>query len=227
MNGKLYTMVAVAGLIAVLVAPITPTAAGADVITERRHIGPGVVEYEKHVVVPATQVIETRTVSLPATVERLPAATVTTTEKIFEQETWSGPAPVARRTTFKRHVARRPATKRVVKRVAMRRTTPRRSVAYRAPVRERIVEKAVVVEKPVVIEKAVVVEKPVIIEKPVYMDRVIEKPVFIDRVIERPVAAETQIDRVIEKPVYIDRVIEQPVVIQKRDRRHLLNLKLF
>jgi hypothetical protein len=215
MNLKLTKLFSVSGLVAVVVATCVP-AVYADHI-----VGPGVVEYERTTLMPAATAVTTEKVlEHRALMECAPAASTTTVEKIVEEERWTGPTTVARKTFLRRAaprkrmtMARRPAARRYV----ARKLSARRYVARAPRIIERVVQKTVVVEKPVIIEKQVAIEKPVFIE------RVVEKPVLIEKCVEQPVL----IERTIEKPVIIEKTIQQPVIIQEKKRKHLLNLKVF
>src|SRR5262249_2132385 len=145
MNFKLSKLVAVSGVVVAMAATCVPMA-GADCLLETRHIGPGVVEYERTYTAPAATTVTTtmhtdKILENSTMIETTTAAT--TTEKVFEQETerWSGPSAMARRTW----AARRTAAPR--RHLTAQRTFARRSmVAYQAPkIRTRILTKTVVV----------------------------------------------------------------------------------
>ncbi|MBY0549799.1 MAG: hypothetical protein K2W95_21180 [Candidatus Obscuribacterales bacterium] len=139
--------------------------------------------------------VKAKQVECKVTVER-PCAALKSTEKVTEtiSESWSKPAVVRKRSSFKR-------AKRMVRRPTHRR------VARRPLVRTRIVTNTVRVERTKFVEK--------IVKKPVYIDRIVEKPVYIEKCVEKPV----YIDRCVEKPV----LLERPIILKKK-RSHFIRL---
>lgn len=129
-----------------------------------------------------------------------PVAGLKSTEKVTEtiSETWSKPAVVRKRSSFKR-------AKKMVRRPM------RRRMARRPAVRTRVVTNTVRIERTKLVEK--------IVEKPVYIDRIVEKPVYIEKCVEKPV----YIDRIVEKPV----AVERPIVLKKRSHFIRLGTPLF